>query len=199
MNGETSGNVEHGPNKRSAVLPESVRLKGTHERSIDSKARIGLPHPFREILGERRLVLSKWKHCCLALMPDCDFNSLIEDLRRTGLDDETSELIIDTLMHGSHDVTLDREGRIIIPPDMAKYAHLNGKVIVAGEWDKVTIWDYDIYQKHMELEQNIFDRRLSSMLAVAQGRKSREEYKAEIGKEQGRSGEAKSVPVKETE
>ena len=45
------------------------------------------------------------------------------------------------MLAGATDVTLDNQGRILIPDYLRKYAGLKKEVIVAGLYNRIEIWD----------------------------------------------------------
>jgi MraZ protein len=48
------------------------------------------------------------------------------------------------------DVELDSQGRAMIPEYLRKFAGLNKKIIIAGLYDRLEIWDEDTWNKYRE-------------------------------------------------
>ena len=45
------------------------------------------------------------------------------------------------MLAGAMDCSLDRQGRIVLPDYLRKYARLKKKVVVAGLYNRLEIWD----------------------------------------------------------
>jgi MraZ protein len=52
------------------------------------------------------------------------------------------------MLAGAMDMTLDSLGRILIPDYLKDYAKLDKKVVIAGLYDRIEIWDEDRWQKY---------------------------------------------------
>jgi MraZ protein len=46
-------------------------------------------------------------------------------------------------------VQQDSAGRIVIPVDLREFASLNKDLVVAGEWDCVSLWDQEAHERYM--------------------------------------------------
>lgn len=47
------------------------------------------------------------------------------------------------------EATLDRQGRVLIPPKLAQYAGLSRDVTVAGVDDRMEIWDTGEWERYL--------------------------------------------------
>jgi MraZ protein len=52
------------------------------------------------------------------------------------------------MLSGAMEVEIDSQGRIILPEYLRKYAYLNKKLVVAGLYDRLEIWDEDTWNKY---------------------------------------------------
>lgn len=180
MSGENSGSMEHGNSASPVVSPVIVKLIGSFERTIDSKSRIGLPHQFREKLGDSPLILIRWMNRSLALFPECNWQPLAEAISRLELYTQEGLAVRRQMFANAREVSLDKEGRIIIPQDMVEYAQLDGKVIVSGDWDKVTVWNHANFLEQTAEDDLALNEKFPSLLSVAKGRKSWEAFEKEM-------------------
>lgn len=55
---------------------------------------------------------------------------------------------------GAQEVSLDRQGRVLVPPSLREYAGLNKDVILVGVGSKFEIWDKD---RHDDVVDQDFD------------------------------------------
>jgi MraZ protein len=52
------------------------------------------------------------------------------------------------MIAGAMDVKLDSLGRILIPDYLKDYAKLDKKVVIAGLYDRIEIWNEENWQKY---------------------------------------------------
>lgn len=50
----------------------------------------------------------------------------------------------------AYEASLDRQGRVLIPPKLAEYAGLDREVILAGVDDRLEIWDTEEWNRYIE-------------------------------------------------
>jgi MraZ protein len=64
---------------------------------------------------------------------------------------------------GASEVILDKQGRILIPPHLRKYAGLKKELVLAGVGRKFEIWDLERFEaQRLEVEKD-FDPLLDSL------------------------------------
>jgi MraZ protein len=119
---------------------------GRHERQLDPKGRVALPAPFRPRF-EPVCFVAFGKDGCIDIFTREDF----ENQAKEAMDKVSAGLIsrdeVRALSHFAFDVTVDAQGRITIDRDLREYAGLNpdAKVVVAGSFDRVEIWNAEAY------------------------------------------------------
>ncbi len=115
---------------------------GAHERQLDPKGRLALPAAFRPQL-EPRCYIAFGQDKCIDVLTAEAFEDVVRDtldkVRRGEMDrSHQRALAANTL-----EVNLDAQGRITLDERMRAYAGLllNSKVVVAGSFDRVEIWE----------------------------------------------------------
>lgn len=111
---------------------------GTHQNRLDAKGRVSVPAPFRAALrklhGENDaplLVLrSSHQQPCIEAWPGTLFDQLTHSLDRLELFSEAHDDMATTLFSEAWPIEPDREGRIVLPDELARHAGLSE---VAGE------------------------------------------------------------------
>lgn len=115
---------------------------GVHERQLDPKGRLALPAAFRPRL-EPRCYLSYGREKCIDVMTAEAFEREAQDILdkvRAGEMDRNQQR---AFAANTIEVTIDAQGRINLEEKLREYAGivLNSKVVVAGSFDRVEIWE----------------------------------------------------------
>lgn len=166
---------EQQPVSPSTYKPEISKLIGSFDRNIDTKSRVGLPVQFREKLEDSPLILVTWMNRSLAVFPECNWLPLAESIAQLDLYTPMGMTVRHQMFANAREVGLDKEGRIIVPPDMVEYARLDGKVMVVGDWDKITIWNAIYYKDQMAVSETMMNQVFPSVMQIAKGQKRLED------------------------
>lgn len=113
---------------------------GEYTHSIDTKKRLAVPAKFRKELGEKA-VITRGMDNCLFLYPMKEWGSLAEKLGRLPVSQKDARGFSRLMLAGAMEVELDSLGRILIPDYLKEYAELNKKIIIAGLYNRLEIWD----------------------------------------------------------
>jgi MraZ protein len=115
---------------------------GVHERQLDPKGRLALPAAFRPRL-EPRCYLAFGQDKCIDVLTAEAFEQVAQEMLdkvRSGEIDRNQQR---ALAANTIEVTVDAQGRVNLDEKLRDYAgiELNTKVVVAGSFDRVEIWD----------------------------------------------------------
>ena len=113
---------------------------GEYTYSIDEKKRLAIPPKFRKIL-DKKAVITRGLDQCLFLYPIKEWQALAEKLSNLPLSQADARGFARIMLAGAMDVNLDNLGRILIPDYLKEYAGLRKKVVVAGLYNRIEIWD----------------------------------------------------------
>lgn len=113
---------------------------GEYSHSIDEKGRLIIPSKFRFELGEK-FVLTRGLDGCLSVYPQKEWDVLESKLRALPLTNKNARKITRFLVAGATNCELDRQGRILVPAALRQYAGLEKDVVVAGNLERIEIWD----------------------------------------------------------
>jgi len=123
---------------------------GVHERQLDPKGRLALPAAFRPRL-EPRCYLAFGRDKCVDVLTAEAFEAMAQEMldkvRRGEIDrNEQRALAANTI-----EVSIDAQGRVNIDEKLRDYAgiSLNSKVVVAGSFDRVEIWEPSRHERTM--------------------------------------------------
>ncbi|HEA84486.1 MAG TPA: transcriptional regulator MraZ [Candidatus Wildermuthbacteria bacterium] len=113
---------------------------GEYTYSIDAKKRLALPPKFRKNLGEKA-VITRGLDQCLFLYTTSEWEKLAQKLSSLPLSQADARGFGRLMLAGAMEVNIDNLGRILMPDYLKDYASLKKKVIVAGLYSRVEIWD----------------------------------------------------------
>ena len=120
------------------------------ERTIDAKGRVSIPSRFREILSSRyaddRLIVTSLVDPCLIAYPVAEWQALEERVRQLPRFDPAVVRVKRVLVSGATECPIDRNGRILIPPVLRKFAGLEREVVWAGMGDTSDIWSKENWE-----------------------------------------------------
>lgn len=125
-----------------------MRFLGNIEAKADAKGRAFLPAVFRKVLqasGEENLVLRKDVfESCLVLYPERVWNEQLDVLRqRLNRWDKRQWQIFRQFVSDAEMVTLDGNGRFLIPKRYLKLAGIEQELKFIGVDDTIEIWSKD--------------------------------------------------------
>ena len=127
---------------------------GEYNHSMDEKGRLAIPVKFR-VEFKSGAVVTKGLDNCLFLFTKKAWNELADKLSKLPISQSKSRAFARMMLAGAMDVKLDSLGRILLPDYLKKYAGLNKKVVVAGLYSRLEIWDenkWGVYKNKIEKE-----------------------------------------------
>ena len=122
---------------------------GEHEHTIDEKNRLTLPARFRDALADG-VVLTRGLDTCLDVYARDDWDTMVQS-RLATLDPFSNEArrLKRFFFSAASDAELDKQGRVLVPPALARHAKLGREVVVAGVHDHLEIWDRAAWADHV--------------------------------------------------
>ncbi|MGM9630833.1 division/cell wall cluster transcriptional repressor MraZ [Butyricicoccus sp.] len=113
-------------------------MKGEYQHTLDTKGRLFIPAKLREELGDS-FVVTKGLDECLFLYPLDAWKALEEKIRQLPM--SKSRNLQRFFLSAAADVTVDKQGRIVVPPVLRNHAKLEHDVTIIGVLDRAEIWD----------------------------------------------------------
>ena len=125
---------------------------GTYENKVDKKGRVSLPSPFRTQLpeGDGRLVYV-YRSPNLPALEACDpafMERLAESLEQFEMFSDEEAGMGAVILADARPLSLDGEGRIMIPPEYMEFANIDGRVAFAGYGRRFHLWEPARLQTH---------------------------------------------------
>jgi MraZ protein len=130
---------------------------GEYKHTIDDKGRLAIPVKFRGDLA-KGAVVTRGLDSTLFLFPLEEWDKLASKLSSLPLGQSNSRAFSRLMLAGAMDVSLDKQGRLVLPEYLRDYASLKKQVVVAGLFNRLEIWDEEIWQKYKTaMEEEVGD------------------------------------------
>lgn len=140
-------------------------LIGEHQHTIDSKKRLAVPAKLRKEIGERAVV-TRGLDNCLFLYPMAEWSRLTEKLSQLPMGQGDTRSFLRLMLAGASEVELDQLGRILIPDYLKTYAGLKQRVVIAGVYNRLEIWDderWSAYKATVEKNTDMIAEKLGEL------------------------------------
>lgn len=130
--------------KKGGIALMSARC---YKHQLDAKNRMRIPAKFREELGDDYTV-AVGTGGCLTVYTSAQMKELKEKLKNVRMFDEKAMKPARILLATSWDAEEDKQGRILIPENLRKYAKINKDVIVLKSVDCIEIWAEEVWNEY---------------------------------------------------
>lgn len=149
-----------------------MRFLGNIEAKIDAKGRAFLPATFRKILqaaGEEGLVLRKDVfQSCLVLYPESVWNEQMDAMRqRLNRWNKQQQQVFRQFVSEVEAVTLDGNGRFLIPKRYQRMAAIEQDIKFVGMDDTIEIWGLQKAEEQ-QMSPEDFSNALEELMAVTE-------------------------------
>ena len=149
-----------------------MRFLGNIEAKTDTKGRAFLPATFRKILqvsGEDNLVLRKDVfQPCLVIYPESVWNAQLDELRsKLSRWNAREQQIYRAFIADAVQLSLDGNGRFLIPKRLLKLANIDQAIRFVGMGDTIEIWSSQGEEKSF-MDQEEFSQALEEIMSGAE-------------------------------
>ena len=113
---------------------------GRFSHNLDAKGRLAIPAKFRGALADG-LVVTRGIDRCLSVYPLTSWETLAARVSALSISDPDARQFKRMVFAEAMDEELDAQGRIVVPPELRRYAGIEREAIVVGMNTYVEIWD----------------------------------------------------------
>lgn len=127
---------------------------GEFPHTLDDRGRVALPARYRQAFASGA-ILTYLAEGCIAVHDSEGFReqaAKIAEMPASTLAGRRARRAFDS---NSHEVELDRQGRILVPPRFRQMAGLNGAVVIVGRHECLEIWNPEKWEH--ELDESVAD------------------------------------------
>ncbi|HET8629243.1 MAG TPA: division/cell wall cluster transcriptional repressor MraZ [Thermomicrobiales bacterium] len=113
---------------------------GRFSHSLDAKGRLAIPAKFRGELADG-LVVTRGIDRCLSVYPLAAWQTLAERVSALSISDPDARQFRRMVFAEAVDEALDAQGRILVPPELRRYADIDREAVVVGMNTYLEIWN----------------------------------------------------------
>ena len=124
-------------------------LLGEYEHSIDTKGRIAMPAKLREGLGAK-FIITKGLDGCLFVYSMDEWRRVEQKLASLPMSRKTARDFTRFLFGGACEAECDKQGRVLLPANLRRYAALERDAVIVGVGSRAEIWDAAKWQQYNE-------------------------------------------------
>lgn len=131
-----------------------IMFRGINAIHIDGKGRLAIPARYRDAEGMEEgaslVVTIDTEETCLLLYPAKQWQVIEDNLQRLPSFDPITRRIQRLLIGHATDVTLDNNGRLLLPQLLRDHAKLEKRVLMVGQSNKFEVWSESHWEARRE-------------------------------------------------
>ncbi len=123
-------------------------FRGVSTLSLDAKGRLAMPARYREQLQAccaAHLVVTIDTDRCLLIYPEPNWREIERKLEKLPSFNPTARKLQRLYIGHAHEVDMDSQGRVQLPPELRQFASLDKRVALIGQSNKFELWDEDTW------------------------------------------------------
>ena len=133
-------------------------FKGQAEYSVDRKGRLAIPAKMRSAMNpeaKSSFTITRGFEQCIILYPLDQWEKREVEIARLNTYRSEARDFVRTIMRWADDVTLDAQGRIVVPRNLLDFANIRDTALIIGMLDHIEIWGPEVFEScHEESESD---------------------------------------------
>lgn len=132
---------------------------GEYNCKLDAKGRLSLPSGLRKQLDpadQESFVINRGLSGNLNLYPMSEWIRVMDKLRKLNRFRVKDQKFLRMFQQGANKVTIDSNGRVLIPKDLLKHAGITKEIVLSANIDQFEIWDKGTYDELMKEDWDEF-------------------------------------------
>lgn len=128
-------------------------FQGAAALSLDAKGRLAIPARHREALvsaANGQMILTAHPHRCLLLYPEPAWQPIRDKVLSASSLNPKSAAIKRLLVGNAREETMDAAGRVLVAPELRRFAQLEKLVWLVGQGSHFEIWSDTGWQQQQE-------------------------------------------------
>ena len=127
-------------------------FRGSAPAKIDDKGRLKLPTQFRRFVDERwgaEMFVTSVLGDSAFLYPLPVWEEIEARLAAMPSTDQKRARFLERVSYYGQQVTLDAQGRLVLPPILRASAGMNGEVVVSAQIDHLVVWNRERFERRL--------------------------------------------------
>ena len=129
-------------------------FRGVQHINLDAKGRLSVPARQRESLLDISagsiVVTIDTQSSCLVLYPLREWERIERDVQNLPTLNPAVRRFQRLVLGYASDLDLDSSGRILLPGALREYAHLEKRVVLVGQGNKLELWSESLWEAECE-------------------------------------------------
>ena len=129
-------------------------FRGVQHINLDAKGRLSVPARQRELLLDISagsvVVTIDTQSSCLVLYPLREWERIERDVQNLPTLNPAVRRFQRLVLGYASDLDLDSNGRILLPGALREYAHLEKRVVLVGQGNKLELWSESLWEAECE-------------------------------------------------
>ncbi len=117
---------------------------------VEAKNRVAFPSRFRNDLG-KNLLIANWFEQSIIILKKNDLEGFLAEVRSKSVLDRDVRDIERFIFGGMEEVTLDKQGRFVVPAFLRTHAQIKKTVTFIGAQRHIELWDTDIWENYYQM------------------------------------------------
>lgn len=131
-----------------ARLTIFIMLIGKYIHDLDPKKRLTLPSKWRTDLG-KKVVVTSGLDSSLFVFSIKEWENVALRLSASGLGNHDSRSFNRFILANAYETDVDAAGRIVIPDSLKGFAKLSSRVVLAGMYSRIELWDENAWDANI--------------------------------------------------
>lgn len=136
---------------------------GEYRHSVDVKGRVILPTKFRDELAGG-MVITRGVNNCLWIFTKAEWVLKTKKLAEHDTSQPAARAFARAFLSGAAEITPDRQGRFVLPPQLRTWAHVDKDIVVTGLSDRIEIWNSTAWDEYLAEAEANFDENAGTMV-----------------------------------
>lgn len=138
---------------------------GSYLHQLDGKGRVSLPAAFRRGHEKDDFVLVHVHAEALSLYPEDSWGEVQESLRDMVRRRPDYRRQVLGITADAHEVSLDKQGRLLIPDRLREAVGLDSEALIVGAIDRIEIWEPERFRESVGEGDEEFQRFVKTIFA----------------------------------
>ncbi len=126
---------------------------GTYPYSMDERGRVPIPPRFRDSFLTGVILTQGTPDRCVRIYPLAEFQDKAQLYMEDPVTRRIGRVRRRSFFSTAYQSEVDRQGRVLVPPQLRRWASLDGEVVVVGIGDGIEVWDQPAFEAALAAEE----------------------------------------------